>query len=84
MTAKKITIKPILELRNAQKNIDEWVNSDTSLKSLQNDKKTSEDYRFTVVIPAHLHRRIKKYCVIQGITIKDKFIEIFEKEFPET
>lgn len=89
MTKKKIFIKPILELRNAEKIIDNWVSpSPESIKEKEftQDKSSSlqTDYRFTVVIPEFLHRRIKKYCAVNGISIKEKLTEIFEKEFPES
>ena len=90
MIKKKITIKPILELRNAEKKIDDWINYSSKEEIEERDpiqeKSTAlqTDYRFTVVIPEFLHRRIKKYCAVNGISIKEKLTEIFEKEFPES
>ena len=90
MKKRKVIFKPVIQLRDAEKAaekvIDEWVGSSSlveeengsAVNSLQND------FRFTIVIPEFLHRRIKKYCAVHGVSIKQKLTEIFEKEFPET
>lgn len=91
MNKRKIIIKPVLELRKAEKAVDEWVShsSIANVEESENHKTKTmiplqTDYRFTVVIPEFLHRRIKKHCAVHGISIKEKLTEIFEKEFPET
>lgn len=92
MNKKKISIKPVLELRDAEKKIDEWItegldNNNKQLRPLEPSIKSTKNVaisRFTVIMPEYLHRRIKKYCAVQGLPMKDKIIEILEKEFPET
>lgn len=88
MSKKKIIFKPKIELDQLNKRIDDWVldkptNTPETL-SYNNEKKENkiDEARFTIVIPEYLHRRIKKQCASEGISIKEKLTNIFEKEFP--
>lgn len=38
--------------------------------------------RFTIDLPGELHQRIKVYCSMNGITMKERLIELFEENFP--
>lgn len=94
----RITQKPS-NLKEVQKKLDEWVtNSSESKENLpqetqnslkKNSKKekspeTENDmYRFTIILPRYLHKRIKKTCAADGITMTEKLIEIFKEKFPE-
>jgi predicted DNA binding CopG/RHH family protein len=78
---------------NFDSQLDAWVSSNRGIHSMEKlDSKITDakqlplikESRFTVVIPDYLHKRIKKYCAVNGIPMKEKITEIFEKEFPET
>ena len=90
MSKKKIIFKPKAQLEQINKTIDDWVfdkSSNSENISTNTDVSKSNDSaesRFTIVIPTYLHRRIKKYCAAQGISIKEKLTEIFEEKFPQT
>lgn len=86
MSKKKISFKAASEIREVEKNIDEWVRGpskntpDASPKILKEEK---ELYRFTLDIPKYLHRRIKKTCAAEDISMKEKLTEILLEAFPE-
>lgn len=46
-------------------------------------KQKGELYRISLDIPKYLHRRIKKVCVNEGVSMKNKITELFLREFPE-
>ena len=88
MTRKKVNIKPRSELKGVEEKIDEWVltsNNHHSHSSNVNDINPSEKlediFRFTFHMPSSLHKKIKRYCVDNNISMKDKIIEILEREF---
>jgi len=92
MTKKPITIKSLSTL-SKNKNlsipddlVDKWVNKE--LKNNFSDNKnitnTSEETRLTILIPTYLHRRIKKFCASHSISMKEKIIQVFKENFPET
>lgn len=94
MTKKPIIIKSITQL-NKKKSVDssddaldQWVNkeSDDAEKKIAtiDAKNTTEETRFTIMMPTYLHRRVKKYCASRSISMKTKLIEIFKENFPET
>lgn len=84
MSKKKITIKPKNYSQHIEDKLDQWVNSDVKESTIdtQLDNEFSES-RFTIVIPQLLHRRIKKYCAIKGLSMKTYLTEILEKEIKE-
>ncbi len=97
MTKKTISFKKVADLREeAEKKIDDWIGQDEKVSQTpvqpiteqpeltQNEKREEEESRFTVVMPVYLHKRIKKQCVIEEITMRDKLVEIFLSEFPES
>lgn len=85
MKNKKISFKPTLELRNVEKNIDDWVNSETTnSQDSKEHTKNTKLYRFTLDIPIHLHRRIKKSCAMEGVSMREKLTGVLFDAFPET
>ena len=89
MAKKNITIKPKKNFmpsevdKELELKLDQWVTGE--LSSIPTNKTNKEEtYRFTVVIPTYLHRRIKKHCAVKGLKMKDVISEILENEFPET
>jgi hypothetical protein len=87
MTRKKVNIKPRSEFKRMEEKLDEWVldsSNDTQATNNHNVKKVEnhEDFfRFTLHMPTALHKKIKRYCVDNEITMKEKIIEILEREF---
>ena len=86
MTRKKINIKPRSELKRVEEKLDEWVldSSNEQTANIHNIKPVEnhdEHFRFTFHMPTALHKKIKIYCVDNEITMKDKIIEILEREF---
>jgi hypothetical protein len=89
MNKKKITIKPTFKLRDVDKALDNWVNDTTNTPDHNESKIFNHPLkdnvsRFTIQIPDFLHRRIKKMCAIEGISMKDKLLDILLREFPES
>jgi hypothetical protein len=39
--------------------------------------------RFTIDVPAQLHRRIKAQCALQGVKMADEIRRLLEERFPE-
>ncbi|MEI8295812.1 MAG: hypothetical protein WCG04_04740, partial [Alphaproteobacteria bacterium] len=58
-------------------------NNEEHLETRELNNNSVDFYRFTIVIPEFLHRRIKKHCAIHGCSMKEKLTEILNKEFPE-
>lgn len=87
MTKKPITIKSISKLKPLPKSslpdeiADKWV--EEFEPQAVAPKKPIEEIRFTIVIPSYLHKRIKKYCVNNTISMKDKLTQLFTDNFPE-
>lgn len=87
MSKKKISIKSASEIRNIEKELDNWIKKDTSATQIKEDTnldKEVEMYRLSLDIPKYLHRRIKKTCAVEDISIKDRITEILIETFPET
>lgn len=100
MNRKKITIKPKSSLTRKpldlelEERVDKWVmegiptspqqDVPSSEKPTQNTNPEIEESRFTIVIPTYLHRRIKKYCAINGLTMKDVIFDVLVSKFPES
>lgn len=38
--------------------------------------------RMAFDVPRSLHRRVKAGCALQGVTIREKVLELLEREFP--
>ena len=59
---------------------DEWVSKgavETSLPEL------IETTRFTIDIPTELHRKIKSYCALKGVKMKEEIQVLLETHFSE-
>lgn len=93
MTRKKISFKPASEVRSTiEQEIDQWVRGgDVSaeektqeiIKENSNFIEQEELYRLSLDIPKYLHKRIKKTCAIDGISMKEKLTELLLNAFPE-
>lgn len=79
MTGKKIIFsKP--EQKDIEKRIDTWVETG----KIQPEKKDDEEqYRLSLDLPKFLHRRIKKICALEGISMKKKLTKVLLEAFPE-
>jgi hypothetical protein len=92
MTKKKITFKPASEIRMAvEQEIDQWVKGpqlDSVVSGENNvDNSVVEQkevlYRLSIDIPKYLHKRIKKTCAVEDISMRDRLTEILLNAFPE-
>lgn len=54
---------------------DKWVDTGTVTGK-------DETFRFTIDLPTELHQRIKIYCTMNKVTMKDRIIEILDEQFP--
>lgn len=54
---------------------DKWVDTGTVTEP---DKM----FRFTIDVPSELHQRIKIYCTMNKVTMRDRIIEILDEQFP--
>jgi hypothetical protein len=97
--SKSFSIKPLNEIKGSKPNsfnLDEITDAFVGLKEKEEGHSSQEDRhkspsqlqlikesRFTIVIPAYLHMRIKKYCAVNSIPMKQAITEVFLKEFPE-
>lgn len=72
--AKKISIttKPMREVKAAT--AEQWVDSGKT--------EAGGMKRFTIDVPAELHRRIKLQCAAQGLKMADEIRALLEKHFP--
>jgi len=85
---KRVTIKPRKDIREIEKSIDDWVNTpiekgqEQEVSSLSIQEKESTK-KMTIIIPSHLHRRIKKHCAVYETSMREKIIELLEEAFRE-
>ncbi len=90
---KKINFKSASAIRNSiEKEIDQWVRGDSEKDGDLSEDKIDQNaetqpkvklYRLSLDIPEYLHRRIKKACATEGVSMKSKLTEVLLKEFPE-
>lgn len=59
---------------------DEWVTKGKVETSLP---ESIEITRFTIDIPSALHRRIKSYCALRGVKMKEEIQVLLENHFTE-
>jgi len=62
------------------KSADKWAGSPSSPKR---EQPAGPMKRLTIDIPQNLHRRVKRGCGDEGITIADVIREFLEKRFPD-
>jgi hypothetical protein len=71
---------------NPRKNIqtevlaDEWVSKG---KLETSPAESIETTRFTIDIPIELHRKIKSYCALKGVKMKEEIQVLLENHFTE-
>jgi hypothetical protein len=87
---KKINFKPAIEVRsNIEKEIDQWVRGGASIEAdekettVENNTEKEDLCRLSLDIPKYLHKRIKKTCVSEGISMKVRLVELLLTTFPE-
>lgn len=56
---------------------DVWVSTGSVAETGKGDT-----IRFTIDLPTDLHQRIKIYCALNKVKMKDVIIEMFEGKFP--
>lgn len=79
MAGKKIIFKKP-EQKDLEQRIDTWVETG----KINPEKKVYEEqYRLSLDLPKFLHRRIKKICALEGISMKEKLTKILLDAFPE-
>lgn len=82
--AKKIIFKKTEDVRktNADEAIDAWVRNDDikAAKAEPEQKSEIKIQRMSIDIPEKMHRKLKNTCVLEGISIKDKVINLLIKE----
>lgn len=79
MVGKKIIFKKP-EQKDIEQRIDAWVETG---KINPGKKAYEEQYRLSLDLPKFLHRRIKKMCALEGISMKEKLTKILLEAFPE-
>jgi polyhydroxyalkanoate synthesis regulator phasin len=66
--------------------MDQWV-SKGSLEQSKNVSQISDDStsltRFTIDIPSELHRKIKSFCALKGVKMKEEIQVLLENHFTE-
>lgn len=62
---------------------DKWVKNQHNISSSKLDHLSEDMSRFTIVIPNDLHKRIKQYCVVHSVSMKDKISAILNTSFPK-
>tara|TARA_B110000503_G_scaffold143147_1_gene242842 strand:- start:7443 stop:7682 length:240 start_codon:yes stop_codon:yes gene_type:complete len=60
--------------------IDYWVESGSIKESIEKQS-LSNNKKITLDVSEGLHKKIKIYCTYNNIKIKDKLLEILEREF---
>ena len=61
--------------------VDRWV-GDVAVAPEQKPAKPVQMKRFTIDVPADLHRRIKSECAREGLKMADVLREMLETRFP--
>ena len=77
MTKKKVAIGTNPRAEKKVISPDEWVSKGTTTEK-------QETTRFTIDIPVELHARIKSYCALKQVKMKDEISTLLEKHFKET
>lgn len=63
---------------------DEWVSKGTVEPSVIEPVGDAEPTtRFTIDIPSELHRKIKSFCALKGVKMKEEIQMLLEKHFVE-
>lgn len=88
--------KEALSEEEIQKRLDQWISGETlgekeplaskeekKSELIKQEEQGGEYIRLNFNIPKELHRRIKKRCVLQDVSMKDKIVQMLEAEFVE-
>ncbi len=80
--SKKVSFGSKPQPKNTKKTVlaDEWVNT-----GVIEDKEAGiiETTRFTIDIPSDLHRKIKSFCALKGVKMKEEIQILLENHFVE-
>lgn len=78
--------------RSIDQEVDQWVRTGNIKNDLDEQKAEhiteqspikEDSYRLSLDIPRYLHRRIKKVCAIEGVSMKEKLNKLLLENFPE-
>ncbi len=80
--SKKVSFgsNPRIKNTNVEVLADEWVTKGSV--EIPNTE-TIETTRFTIDIPTELHRKIKSFCALKGVKMKEEIQILLEKHFTE-
>ena len=80
--SRKITFKSIEELRKKDKEdaLDAWVSQTSKTEPTSSADVEEPMKRISIAIPDSFHRKLKNHCVLEGISIKDKIINLIVAE----
>lgn len=76
--SKKINFGSNPRTRKVEDLADEWVSKGMVEMPLP---KLAETTRFTIDIPTELHRKIKSYCALKGVKMKEEIQGLLENHF---
>jgi hypothetical protein len=76
---KKVIFAPKPEKRLIEEKIDAWVKGDSELEEPVTQANITK--KFTMLMPADLHSRIKVKCAQSDVTMVDAICEILKREF---
>jgi hypothetical protein len=60
---------------------DEWVAGNAAPKEAAKEEKKVELTRYTIDIPVELHAKIKSYCALKHVKMRDEIITLLAKHF---
>ena len=78
--------------RTLDQEVDQWVKTGNIKNDLEEQKIENitdqvcikeDSYRLSLDIPRYLHRRIKKICAVEGVSMKEKLNKLLLETFPE-
>ncbi len=78
--SKKISFGNKPQKKNTEVLADQWVSNGAVETS---SPETMETTRFTIDIPSELHRKIKSYCALKGVKMKEEIQVLLENHFTE-
>lgn len=83
--SKKITFgtHPRDKNKTSETSADEWVLQGTAETSPPPANRNEPTTRFTIDIPSDLHRKIKSFCALKGIKMKEEIQKLLENHFVE-
>ena len=76
--SKKVSFGSNPRTKKVEELADEWVSKGAIEPSLPELVETT---RFTIDIPTELHRKIKSYCALKGVKMKEEIQVLLENHF---